>query len=75
MADKSFELYELIISTQEISCDRKGCKETNSVQALDDFEACDYFFEEGWRCINGDSVCPKCRKKKTKNKKKRLNKK
>ena len=74
MTEKSFELYEAIISTQEIICDK--CGENNVVQNMDDLEACDYFYEQGWRGVgdNGECICPDCIKKKTKKKFKNQNK-
>ena len=58
------DLYESIISEQSIICD--VCSEENSLYNIDDIDACEVFFEEGWRATPNRVYCPVCAKEKLK---------
>lgn len=67
MTKKDEEIYELenlIQTTSTVICDK--CNEEETIEA-DDMEAADCFYRGGWRVINDETVCKKCRKKPNKN--------
>jgi len=64
MDDKSVQLYESILSTHDITCG--NCGIIDSVHNIDEYEACEFFYTEGWRARN-NTYCPRCAKKKLKN--------
>ncbi len=59
----STQLHEAILTSHDISCD--NCKKTESAFNIDDFDACDVFYENGWR-MRSKVYCPDCAKKKLK---------
>lgn len=61
--DKSFQLYESILVSCEISCD--NCTTTKTIHGIDDGDACDEFYKQGWR-TRSKTYCPECAKKKLK---------
>ena len=64
--NKSDSLYDAIIVSVEISCN--NCRKTNTIHECDEFDACDSFYEDGWRMTRAQNVyCPECAKIKLKN--------
>ena len=61
---KPEDLFDEIMSTHEICC--SNCKTTDTVVGCDDFDACQSFFNDGWRKTTEKCYCPKCAKKKLK---------
>ncbi len=63
---KADQLHEDILTIQEISCSK--CRERNDLMNIDDFDAADIFFKNGWRRTERHCYCPKCAKKHLKKK-------
>jgi len=59
-------LYEGIMTTQDIIC--TNCKVNDTLCNVDDYEAADRFRSIGWRATRYNIYCPKCAKKKLKQK-------
>lgn len=47
----------------ECSIECSKCKKGNTLMLVDEFEAQEDFFKEGWRQVDEECLCPKCFKK------------
>lgn len=59
--DNCFQLLDSIIVKSEIQCDKCNKKDNSYT---DDSEACNYFYNKGWRIKEDRTLCPKCLRKK-----------
>lgn len=64
MKYKAEDLYEDIHSMVDITCNHCGLN--NHYHNLDEYDACDVFFKDGWRSTTNNVYCPKCAAKKLK---------
>jgi uncharacterized Zn finger protein (UPF0148 family) len=67
MKYEPFDLYDSIETECTITC--SNCGRQSSVHGIESDNAADVYFDEGWRATkNGNVYCPKCAKKKLKQK-------
>jgi len=58
---KAEQLWGELVSEHTISCTK--CRKTDNIMQCDEYDACESFFEDGWRKTNAHCYCPKCAKK------------
>lgn len=51
-------LYDGSITTTEVTCTK--CNSSVGV-AMDGMDAAERFYNQGWRSVKGQPVCPKCK--------------
>lgn len=64
MKYKAEDFLDELLTMHQISCSK--CGRTSSVLHCDEYDACEAFFEEGWRKTKDNCYCPKCAKEKLK---------
>ena len=58
------DLFDEIITTQEIKC--SGCNVVKQEMNMDSMDACEVFFNQGWKKTKENVYCPDCSSKKLK---------